>query len=289
MSSLLRYYLLILFFMVVAWLWWRIPAIISIAPDMDWAIVSGIVLLYIFSHILRLARLILLTLDQRKKSFDFVSAHALTSFPSSLLPFKLGEPLRLAAFFRVCGSYKKAWAVWLVERFGDLVAIVTFIIGLYLFAPPPPRSMRMILGLFVLAIAAGLIGLFAIAKLLIYLNRHLILTSLSRRGLVLLRAGNIVRNLELEIYKSLEGRASGVFLISVLVWVFDISALYLFIDHVSAGQEELSDVFASMLFLNASIGDLELFGIFQSLALGIMGVAFILMILLINHFKKMRV
>lgn len=79
-------------------------------------------------------RLALLTLDERYKAFPLILAHTLTAFPSSFLPFKIGEVLRLAAFFHVFKRRQKALAVWMAERFGDVLvpyAEEDFTDGLY--------------------------------------------------------------------------------------------------------------------------------------------------------------
>ena len=67
----------------------------------NWLVLLGITTLYIGSHVLRMLRLIMLTIDERDKARPLVAAHGLTAFPGSLLPFKIGELLRLASFFNV--------------------------------------------------------------------------------------------------------------------------------------------------------------------------------------------
>jgi len=141
MSKGLRIYLALLLAVVVGWLWRSAPAVAEFA-DAHWAGLLGITALYLCSHVLRMLRLVLLTLDKRNDAFPLVSAHALTALPSSFLPFKLGEVLRLAAFFRVFDTRQKAIAVWLAERFGDVLVITVFIFGLYLLDIKVPPGMR---------------------------------------------------------------------------------------------------------------------------------------------------
>ncbi len=132
MSTSLHIYLVLLLAVVIGWLWLRAPAIAGLGRDTLWAGLLGITVLYLCSHVLRMLRLVLLTLNERIKAFPLILAHTLTAFPSSFLPFKLGEILRLAGFFRVFEMRQKALAVWLAERFGDVLVITTFILGLYL-------------------------------------------------------------------------------------------------------------------------------------------------------------
>lgn len=222
--------------------------------------------LYLGAHLARMLRLALLTLDQRERAVPLAAAHTLTAFPSSLLPFKLGELLRLAAFFQVYRGRGKALAVWLAERFGDVVVLTAFICALYLLRVELPGALRLLLLVFVLATMLGLLGLFAVAKTLVYLNRHLVLSSHSQRGLRLLRASHALRLLELDLYRSVEGRLAGFALLSILVWTLDIAALVLYARSMSASGPGFGAMFANALLANLPGGASD-FGPVQSLVL----------------------
>ena len=288
MSRSLRVYLVLLVALVSGWLVVRAPAIADFGRNTRWAGLLGITMLYLCSHVLRMLRLVLLTLDKRDKAFPLVAVHPLTAFPSSFLPFKLGEILRLAGFFHVFDTRQKALAVWLAERFGDVLVITTFILGLYLFNIHVPPAMRIVFILFVLVSVLGLVGLFAVAKVFVYLNRHLVLTSLTSRGLVMLRMSHVLQRLEKEIYRSVEGRLAGFLLLSALVWAFEILALALFINQLNIGEPDFTVLFASGLLASLP-GGTNSFGIYQSLALVILTVIFLGMVWLAARFKMMRV
>jgi hypothetical protein len=288
MSPSLRIYLALLLAVIFGWLWWSAPAVAEFA-DAHWAGLLGITALYLCSHVLRMLRLVLLTLDKRNNAFPLVSAHALTALPSSFLPFKLGEVLRLVAFFRVFDTRQKAIAVWLAERFGDVLVITTFILGLYLLDIKVPPDMRAVFIIFVLVSGIGLLGLFAVAKVFVYLNRHLVLTSLSPRGLLLLRTSHVLRSLETSIHSSLEGRVSGFLLLSVLIWFFEILALSLFISLLSMAEPDFAELFVSGLLASLPSGSQNAFGIYQSLALVALTVVFLLAVWLAARFKIKRI
>ena len=287
MSNSLRVYLTLLLAVVFAWLYWSTSAVAEIAES-HWMGLLGITALYICSHVLRMLRLILLTLDKRNSAFPLVIAHALTAFPSSFLPFKIGEVLRLAVFFHVFENRQKAIAVWLAERFGDVLVITAFILGLYLLNINVPPGMRTVFIIFVLASGVGLVGLFAVAKVFVYLNRHLVLTSLSPRGLLLLKTSHVLRNLETTIHRSLEGRISGFLLLSVMIWFFEILALSLFISLLSIGESDFAELFASGLLASLPSGSQNAFGTYQSLALVTLTVVSILAVWLAARFKITR-
>jgi hypothetical protein len=286
----LRNYIAFLLAIVLGWLWLRAPAIFGFDGDIHWLSLLGVTALYLCSHFFRMLRLVLLTLDERDKAFPLIAAHTLTAFPSSFLPFKIGEVLRLVAFFHVFERRQKALAVWLAERFGDVLVITVFILALYLFNIGVPPAMRAIFVIFVLVSAVGLLGMFAVAKVFVYLNRHLVLASHTDRGLKLLQASHVLRRLELDIYKSVEGRLSGIVLLSILIWVLEILALFLFINHLAIGDPDLAALFAAGLLssLPAAGAGAAIFGLYQTLALVVLTLVFLLAILLAPRFKLRR-
>jgi hypothetical protein len=291
MALSVRVYLVLLTALVLGWLLLCAESIMLLMRRTDILILLYITLLYIASHGFRMLRLALLTLDERDKASSLIAAHSLTAFPSSFLPFKIGELLRLAAFFHVFNSRRKAFAIWLAERFGDVLVITAFILSLYLFKVSVPSSMRVVFIIFTIASVFGLIGLFAIANVFIYLNRHLVLTSYSVRGLMLLRASYGLRQLELDIYKSVEGRLTGFLLLSVLIWALEIAALSMFISHLSIGEPEFASIFTSSLLANLPggvVGEANAFGLYRSLALALLTVLFLIALWIANHLKIVR-
>jgi hypothetical protein len=278
MTITVRIYLLLLTALVLGWLLHNAAPVAALAHSPDLLALLGVAGLYLVSHLFRMLRLALLTLDERGKAFALAAAHALTAFPSSFLPLKIGEIIRLGAFFHVFEHRRKALAVWLAERFGDVVVIATLILGLQLFSVNVPDAMRTVFVVFVLASAFGLLSLMAVAKTFVYLNRHLVLTSHSSRGLRLLRASHALRQLELDIYRSVEGRMTGFLLLSVLIWSLEIAALSLFIDRFSQGSGDFAALFAAGLLASlpgGAVGGAGAFGLYQSLALVLLATLFL--------------
>jgi hypothetical protein len=251
MSRRLRLYLALLAALLLAWLVWQ-----GLAPDSllrhGTLALLPVVLLYGFSHLCRMARLTMLSLDQRERVPALLAAHGLTAFPSSLLPFKIGEILRLAAFLQVFADRRKALAVWLAERCADVLVLAALMLALSLFQVQLPATARTVFLVFLLVSMFGLLGLFTVAKTFVYLNRHLVLNSSSARGLKLLRASHALRQLELSLKRSLEGRLTGLLLLSALIWLLEISALALFLEHLAPSNSSFAALFANGLLNNLS-------------------------------------
>ena len=94
----------------------------------------------------------------------------------------------------------------------------------------------------------SLFSLFAISKLLIFLKRNLFLTSLSERSLMILKISDKFRNIEKEIYKTIEGRFTGFFLLSFLIWGMEITSLSIFLNSSSNNLIDFADLFSKSIF-----------------------------------------
>ncbi|WEF32950.1 lysylphosphatidylglycerol synthase domain-containing protein [Pseudoduganella chitinolytica] len=284
MNTPVRAYLALLIALALGWLVLRLPAFGAVPAS---AGVVAATVLYAGSHMARMLRLALLSLDRRDRAFALASAHALTAFPSSFAPFKAGELLRLVALVRAHGNRGKAVALWLAERCGDVVVISVFILALYLFDVDVPPAMRTVLVLFLLASLAGLFALLAVAKTFVFLNRHLVLVSHSRHGLLLLRASHALRRLELHFQRCLEGRTAAFLLLSLVVWTLELAALGLFFRTAGSGGDFAATFAASLLHAlpgRAAGG----FGLYQSLALVLLTLIFTGAVALAAHLTSKR-
>jgi hypothetical protein len=243
--------------------------------------------LYLCSHVFRAGRLSIFVLDERHKTLELLSAHALTAFPSALLPFKIGEVFRLFSFFYVFKWKQKAFAIWIAERFCDILIVTLIIVGSYFFKINLPNSLFFIFISFLSVILFSLFGFMGFTGVFVYLKRYLILTSLSDRGLVLLRISHFLRNLELEILKAFQGRFSAVFFFSVLIWVLEVLALLLFIRHATFIDRSPTELFAEGLrasLLGNTSTDIS-FGFYQSLILAVITL-FLLIGISLVHFLQ---
>lgn len=279
-----RGYLAILGLFALGWLGadmhthgWRMPDLLLCAA----------IGLYVCAHLARMLRLALLTLDQRTQALAVAGAHLATALPNFLLPFKSGEILRLMAFCSVLGQRRKALALWLTERFSDVIVISLCTLILNLLDVEMSSTLRWLLLLFVLASAIGLLSLVAIATTFVYLNRHLVLSSHSRRGLLLLKASHALRSVELDIWRGVEGRISGLVLLSLLIWGLEIAAYALFAQRVSLAVPQIGEMFATGML--ASLGALpSAFVTYQTNTLAVLSLALLLTVALVLRLRHAK-
>ena len=246
-------YLAALALLVVAWAAPRVEDVAAafVAPALP-VLLAGI--LYLMAHGLRMLRLGLLTLDERERVAPLILCHGLTAFPSSLLPFKIGEFLRLAAFFHVFGYRTKALAVWLVERFGDLVVLTTVLAGFFLLEGDIAAQSKGVLAIMVLGISLALFSLVALSKLLHFLNHHLVLSGRrQRRDLAILRIGELLFDLEAQVRESIRGRWVAFLLLSVFVWALELLAFWQLVSTFAQRDTGLGAMFAEGFLAGVSL------------------------------------
>lgn len=232
--------------------------------------IAAVAFLYLLSHLFRMMRLAVLTLDQREKILPLVTAHALTTFPSSLIPFKLGEVLRLSSFLVVYQKRRKALAVWLVERFCDLIIMCSLILILYIADVEVSATLKVLFIFFFVAGSLAILVFFSVAKMFIFINQYLVLSSHSRRGLKILKISHSLRLLELAIIQSVQGRLPGLIMLSVAVWLTEVLVIFLVLGEGAFVISNLSVYFVtalSSILLGASVEFSELYFLCQTAVL----------------------
>ena len=264
-------------------------SVIDVTIDADIFKILSIILLYLLSHMLRMARLAYLTLDQREKMPKLLLAHAIMSFPAAILPFKLGELLRIGSFYVVFDGHQKALAIWLIERVGDVLTLIIFILLLGMMGVSVPAGIRNTFIAFSIISVLALFALYSLSHTFVFLNRYLVLTSSSERGFRLLQISHILRRFELAIRDCLRGRMAAFCLMSALVWISEILAYSCYIASISEGEAISDSSFAFGLFASLSNqikSANQGFGIYQSLSLACLTLAGVIVFFVFHYIKK---
>lgn len=94
----------------------------------------------------------------------------------------------------------------------------------------------------------------------------------------------------MDIYKSIEGRFAGLFLFSVFIWSIEILALSAFSHQLSMNKSEWASLFAAGLlaFFPSGAVNLVSFCLYQSLALIVLTLVFLVVMWLTTRFKFLR-
>ena len=191
-------------------------------------------LLYLGAHGLRCVRLYILSLGERRGGARLVAAHCLTAWLNALIPFKLGEALRIATFGAAVRDPLSGMAIWLVERLSDALALTVLLAGLALLVPLglTGRIVLAISGAFIVACA---FGAWIALELVPFLRRDLLCRSRSNKGLALLKVIHRVEHAMAQARVLLVGRFSVTLLAAFLIWACELGAAALWSWH-AAGE-----------------------------------------------------
>ncbi len=239
--------------------------------------IAAVAFLYLLSHLFRMMRLAVLTLDQRDKILPLTTTHAVTAFPSSLIPFKLGEVLRLASFLMIYQKRRKALAIWLVERFCDLIVMCSLILILYIADVEVSATLKFLFIFFFVAGSLAILVFFSVAKIFIFINQYLVLSSHSQRGLRILKISHSLRLLELAIIQSVQGRLPGLIALSAAIWMTEVLVIFLVLGEGTFLITHLSAYFVtalSSILLGASVEFSELYFLCQTAVLIVLASVF---------------
>ncbi len=185
-----------------------------------------VIFLYIVAHLFRIIRLQLMMIGSENNADGISLIHGITALPSSLLPFKLGEFIRLSGFLLIAKSKVKIFLVWILERYYDITFLTILIFLLIIYGAKLPEPLVILLKVFFVINILLIIFFLSITNLLIYLKRYFIFKSRSSRGLKFL---NLIHNITLiqkEINEVLKGRVVSYILLTLIVWLIDGLAVY---------------------------------------------------------------
>jgi len=244
--------------------------------------------IYLLAHTLRLVRIYLFLLEKKEKIIDFQLIHIHSAFFSSLLPYKIGELIRLSGFLATSKSKKNSLALWVNERFFDIGSIVITIILIFLLNVEISSYIKNIFLIFTLIVFLSLFLIIALSNFITFLNRYLILNSISKRTLYLLGYGNFVENLKEIIVSMSEKRILFLIFLSLVIWLIEIASVFSYIKLFSPNLS-ISDAFSAILVGNTqSIKYLEIlpFVFCRTFALALMTILFYLLCAIKKYFPK---
>jgi hypothetical protein len=223
-------------------------------------------LLYFGGHVLRCARLYILSLGARRGGARLVAAHCLTAWASAVIPFKLGELLRIAGFGAAVRSPLNGAAIWMVERLSDAVALIVLILTMAWFTPVQgPGAIALAISIGFIIVFAG--GAWMLTELTPFLRDDLLYRSRSPKGLWLLRVVNSIERAMAEAKVLLVGRFSATLLTALVIWTCEFAALALWAGALNATLDPFSsdqDAFAQRL---PAFGALTLIGLTMAIVI----------------------
>lgn len=188
-------------------------------------VVLGAALLYLVSHALRFARLLMLLIEMRSGRRHLLWTHVESAWVGALLPFRLGELFRVVRLSEVTDSWRHGVAAYIVEKFFDAAFLLVIVIAIIGFGEPSGDLTLLLVTLS--AVVSGALFVYrSLPGSIAYLS-SLLLMGRSGRSLLALRALDEVRDLFGAIVSKVHQRSLPLLALTVLIWIFDLSAFVL--------------------------------------------------------------
>jgi len=207
---------------------------------------AGIVV-YSLSHVLRVLRLALLLRDPGLRLRRVLQVHVMTAGLSLVLPFKLGEAVRVREVGVVAGSLRTGLlAVWLERTLDAAVLAVLVAVSAVAF----PSSLDLLTPFLVLMsafVAVTLVLITVVPENIRALMLHLVRRPFGERSVTALRLLRATLSTLEQAPSLLRGRAMTLLVLSALIWAAEIAVVSLTVPAAGAALSELSTSLLALL------------------------------------------
>lgn len=183
------------------------------------------IILYLISHLFRFIRICVIYVEEKRTIKDIFKIYILTTYINFFIPLKLGELFRIYKFSVFFDNFGKGFiGIWIDRFFDTLILISILVYGI---------GIKRIIS-YILIISLLIFLLFSVFCYLcfnytyIYVNRIILTKSETKKGIYILNFVESIKKLYNYAKYLLLGRTPILFLISILVWIFEISSYSLF-------------------------------------------------------------
>lgn len=183
------------------------------------------VVLYLVSHLFRFIRMSVIYIEEKRTIKELFKIYILTTYVNFFIPLKLGELFRIYKFSDFFNNFGKGFiGVWVDRFFDTLMLTLILVYGI---------GVKHIIA-YVLIVSLLAFLLFSIFCYLCfnytytYVNRIILTKSETKKGIYILNFMENIKKLYNYARYLLIGKTPILFLISILVWIFEISSYSLF-------------------------------------------------------------
>jgi hypothetical protein len=244
--------------------------------------------IYASTHILRLIRIYILLVEDKEEVINIQLMHIHSAFIGSLIPYKIGEFVRLIGFIFIGHAKRNSFALWFSERFLDLISIAILIGIIWIVNLEISDHIEYLFKIYALFVFLIIFFTFAIKNLIFFLNRYLVLNSISERSFRLLRFGNSLEKFWKLIVAFHKKRLPFLVFLSLIIWFTELTSVFIFIK-LFLNNVNVSEAFTAILIGNVDpVGQIEIapFIFYRTSTLGIMTFIFYFFYGIKKYFKK---
>lgn len=174
---------------------------------------------YIASHLMRYARVLVLFREQRPPRTRLAEAHITSAWISAVLPFRLGELIRIAQFITVADRWRVGVAAYVMEKFLDAILLLT--LAVLAMRTSAPALLLPLVSLFAMVVGGGLIAYAFADGLIERAARHLLFAGSSSLVTWRLRGVAQARQGLAAVRATVRQRGPLLLLLTIGIWLLD--------------------------------------------------------------------
>lgn len=192
----------------------------------------AIVLLFALSHFFRMTRLYFLLMENRISIKQLSLIYFKTTLVNFILPFKIGEGYRAIVFGNTLNDVYKGFILVWIDRFFDTV--VMLLIGLILVLGGQTNPILPIFFVLLSFTTMSCLLYISFTNTYRYFNNLILVESHSKMGIFYLRVLDELNKLFIFAKELIRGRSLVLFVLSILIWIFEYSMLNLIFNKLSS-------------------------------------------------------
>lgn len=248
------------------------------------------IFIYLIAHFLRAIRLGVLLRAQRLRKL--ISLHFYTAACSTVIPFKMGELVRINEVSRWEKSYCKGFLIVWIERIFDVVALGIFSLVIFLSGGASVfQDMWGLLWVMFAFVFISIIFFFIVPEQLSALNLHVMESYTGRKAIKILQTIEIISSVLERVKPIISEKILTLSVLTLLIWILEIISLMLFLENTQIVQI-VKDLLAQFSFaLTETPKSQEALAIItasKNLVLITVGVISLIFYIIINN-KKMDI
>lgn len=208
-------------------------------------------LVYLFSHALRVLRLIVLSADSSISIKSLWATQMKANGINLIVPFKMGEAYRLVAFKKFFGTYSNSFSILLCERFLDIILITLFLILSVYMSALDIELLSNLMFLSILILCIIFFIYFSLDEFLLLINKIFVGKQTNTLNLSIVKTSSGL----IEILKTTKSIVSSKIFsclsISLMIWIFEILVFYFLLSSL-----ELSNFILIFLAVSVALSSL---------------------------------
>ncbi|MCZ7834550.1 lysylphosphatidylglycerol synthase domain-containing protein [Atlantibacter hermannii] len=202
--------------------------------------------IYIVAHLLRAIRLGVLLRAQKIRKL--LALHFYTAACSTVIPFKLGELVRINEVSRWENNYCKGFFIVWIERIFDVIALGLLALGIYISGGSSVfQGVWGLLWAMFAFVFVSVIFFFVIPEQLSALNMHVMKSYTGRKAIKTLQMIEIISSVLERVKPIISERILTLSILTVFIWIFELISLMLFLDNTQI-VEIVKDLLAQFSF-----------------------------------------